>query len=94
MTETGPHHLLLYDYVEGVVEKRAPHRERHLTYARSFKDDGRLVMAGAIGNPPHGAVFVFRVEDPADVEAFADGDPYVAAGLVTARRVEPWNVVI
>jgi uncharacterized protein YciI len=27
------------------------------------------------------------------VDAFADGDPYVAAGLVTARRVVPWNVV-
>jgi uncharacterized protein YciI len=94
VTETGLHHLLLYDYVEDVVEKRAPHRERHLAYARRFKDDGRLVMAGAIGDPPHGAALVFRVDDPAEVEAFADGDPYVEAGLVTARRVEPWNVVI
>ena len=28
------------------------------------------------------------------IEAFAAGDPYVEAGLVTARRVEPWNVSI
>jgi uncharacterized protein YciI len=94
MTETGLHHLLLYDYVENIVERRAPHREQHLAYARRFKDDGRLVMAGAIGDPPHGAVLVFRAEDRAEVEAFADGDPYVVAGLVTARRIEPWNVVI
>jgi uncharacterized protein len=94
MPDTGPYHLLFYDYVEGIVEKRAPHRERHLAYARRFKDDGRLVMAGALGDPPHGAVFVFRTGDAAEVEAFADGDPYAEAGLVTDRRVEPWNVVI
>jgi uncharacterized protein YciI len=39
-------------------------------------------------------VLVFRVEDPAEVEAFAEADPYVGAGLVTSRRIEPWNVVV
>ena len=48
-------------------------------------------MAGPVGDPPSGAVIVFRVG--ADAEAFAGEDPYVAAGLVTARRVEPWAVV-
>jgi uncharacterized protein YciI len=91
---TGQHHLLLYDYVAGIVERRAPHREAHLEYARAWKADGRIVAAGATGDPPTGALFVFRVEDPAEIERFAAEDPYVRAGLVTARRVEPWNVVI
>ena len=30
---------------------------------------------------------------PEEIEAFADGDPYVTAGLVTARRIERWNLV-
>ena len=87
-------YLLTYDYVENVVERRAPHRPAHLAYAGRWRDDGKLVMAGAVGDPPHGALFVFRVADPAQVEAFAEGDPYTAAGIVTGRDVQPWNVVI
>jgi uncharacterized protein YciI len=88
----GVHQLLIYDYVGDIVERRAPHREAHLAYARAWKEDGRIVAAGATGDPPSGALFVFTAE--ADPEAFAADDPYVHAGLVTARRVEPWNVVI
>jgi uncharacterized protein len=87
-------YLLTYDYVSDVVERRAPHRDEHLAYARRWRDEGRLVMAGAVGDPPHGALLVFRVSDPAVVEAFAEGDPYTAAGLVTGRDVQPWNVVV
>jgi uncharacterized protein YciI len=85
--------LLFYDYVEDILERRAPHREAHLEHVRAWKDDGRLVMAGAVGDPPHGALFVFDVDDAAVVEEFAAADPYAAAGLVTARRVERWAVV-
>lgn len=88
----GVHQLLHYDYVENIVERRAPHREAHLAYARAWKDDGRIVAAGAVGDPPIGALFVFAGD--ADPEAFAAEDPYVQAGLVAAHRVEPWNVVV
>jgi uncharacterized protein len=87
-------HLLHYDYVEDIVEKRAPHREAHLAHAGRWHEDGRIVLAGAVGDPPTGGLLVFRVDDPAEVERFADEDPYVHAGLVTARRVEPWTVVV
>ena len=89
---TGAHQLRIYDYVADLVERRAPHREAHLAHARAWKEDGRIVAAGATGDPPSGALFVFTAD--ADPEAFAAEDPYVQAGLVTARRVEPWNVVI
>ena len=92
----GPvlHHALFYDYVEDVVQKRAPLRADHLALAREWKADGRIVMAGALGAPPTGALFVFLVDDPAQVEEFVAGDPYVSAGIVTGHRVVPWNVVI
>ena len=86
--------LLHYAYVENIAERRAPHREAHLAYARRWRDEGRLLLGGAVGDPPSGGLLVFRVDGPEDVEAFADGDPYVEAGLVTGRRVEPWAVVI
>jgi uncharacterized protein YciI len=94
MSDPVLHYALFYDYVENAVERRAPYREDHLAWARQWKDDGRIVMAGALGDPPHGGLFVFRVEDPAQIEEFVAGDPYVEGGIVTGHRVEPWNVVI
>ena len=94
MTEPVLHHCLFYDYVEDVVEKRAPLLADHLALARAWKDDGRIVMAGALGTPPTGALFVFLVDDPAQIEQFVHADPYVTAGLVTGHRVKPWTVVI
>jgi uncharacterized protein len=87
------HFVLLYDYVPNIVERRAPHRPAHLELYRSWRADGRLVKGGAIGDPPHGAVIEFSVEDASAVEQFVSLDPYVAEGLVTAWRIEPWAVV-
>jgi uncharacterized protein len=84
------HLVLFYEYVEDILERRAPVREAHLKRIRA---EDALVMAGALGDPPHGALFVFRGVGAEHVEAFASEDPYVRAGLVTAWRVEPWNVV-
>jgi uncharacterized protein YciI len=87
------HEILFYDYVEDVLERRVPYREAHLAGIRAEREAGRVVMAGAVGDPPHGAIIVFGDVELATVEAFARSDPYVEAGLVAAWRVEPWNVV-
>ena len=87
------HQILFYDYVEGILERRGPYREAHLAGIRAERDAGRVVMAGALGDPPHGAVIVFGAVERGEIEAFARSDPYVQAGLVAAWRVEPWNVV-
>jgi uncharacterized protein len=83
---------LFYDYVPDMVERRAPHREAHLTRVRAAHDAGDLVIAGALGDPPHGAAIVFRSAEAA--RRFTDEDPYVSAGLVRAHRIEPWSVVV
>ena len=92
--EVEPLHVLTYDYVENIVERRAPHREAHLEHAGAWRDKGAIVMAGALGDPPHGALFVMRVSGTDEVRAFVEADPYVHAGLVTDWKVEPWAVVI
>ena len=84
-------HILFYEYVADIVERRAPHREAHLSAIRAGKDSGRVLMAGPLGDPPHGAAIVFA--DRAPAEEFAQSDPYVANGLVTSWRVEPWTLV-
>lgn len=86
--------LLLYDYVPDIVERRRPHREAHLALVRRWHGEGRLVMAGALGDPPRGAAFAFSVPGAEEIAAFCAEDPYVTNGLVTERRVEPWSVVV
>ena len=83
--------ILHYEYVPDMVDKRRPHREAHLDLITRWHGDDRLVIAGAVGDPPHGGLLVFRTAE--DAEAFADEDPYGQAGLVIERRVEPWTVV-
>ena len=88
------HHILFYEYVKDMLERRGPYRDAHLARIGAERDAGRIVMAGAVGDPPNGAVIVFadRV-GLADIEAFALRDPYVEAGLVTDWRIEPWKLV-
>lgn len=85
---------LLYDVVDNFAERRIPWREAHLRLVRDANARGVIQFAGALGDPPDGALLVFREESAAPVEAFARADPYVIEGLVTAWRVRPWNVVI
>lgn len=86
------HFVLFYDYVPDVAERRGPYRDAHLSRLQELYDAGELVMAGALGDPPHGAAIVFRSAESA--ERFLGEDPYVSAGLVTAHRIESWNVVV
>ncbi|HKG39674.1 MAG TPA: YciI family protein [Conexibacter sp.] len=84
-------HLLVYEYVEDMTERRAPHRDAHLALIQRYHADGRLTIGGAIGVPVHGGLLAFR--EAADAESFAAEDPYKAAGLIVSSRVEPWAVV-
>jgi uncharacterized protein len=85
---------LLYEVVDGFVERRAPYREAHLLLAQEARDRGELLLAGALGMPPDRALLVFRADDSSTADAFARADPYVVNGLVTHWEVQPWAVVI
>ncbi len=86
---------LTYTYVAGMLELRQPYREEHLGHVERFSAERGLVIAGATGDPPTGALFVFEDDEDAaaEAEAFVAGDPYVAAGLVVESSIEPWAVV-
>lgn len=83
--------VLFYEYVPDVLERREPHRAAHLAALGELSERGEVLLAGALGDPPHGAAIVFCSAQEA--EAFAARDPYGSAGLVAAWRVEPWTVV-
>ena len=63
----------------------------HIDLIKRWHGDDRLVIAGAVGDPPYGGLLVFRSAEYA--EAFAGEDPYVEADLVVKWWVEPWTVV-
>lgn len=85
--------LLTYDYVPDVLERRGPLREEHLENITREVAAGRLLSAGAVGDPPTGALFVWTEGSEDAIAAFVAADPYVSGGLVTGHRVAPWAVV-
>jgi len=87
-------HILVYDYVPDILERRAPYREAHLDLVRSLHGRGTIVMAGATGDPVDAALFVFRGADDQAAREFVAADPYCAAGLVREHRIAPWTVVV
>jgi uncharacterized protein len=91
MADQQRRYVLFYDYVEDVLERRGPYREAHLAAIRAAKEDGRILMAGPLGDPPHGAAIVFA--DQAAAKSFANADPYVQNRLVTNWRVDTWTLV-
>ena len=86
--------VLLYDVVDDYMERRGEFRQVHLGLAKESFERGEMVMAGALADPPDGAILVFKGDNPSAAERFAENDPYVKNGLVTRWRVRPWTVVI
>jgi uncharacterized protein len=86
--------LLFYDLVDDYLERRTPLRPEHLELATAAHERGELVLAGAVDEPIDTALLVFRGDDRGVAERFAEADPYVRAGIVSAWRVRPWNVVV
>ncbi len=85
--------VLTYEVVDDMVNKRVPFREEHLRLIRDGHTRGEILLAGAVGNPPDGALLVFRSESPEVAEKFVKDDPYVKNGLVLGWKVKPWTVV-
>ena len=83
-----PRQALFYDYVsEDLIERRAPHRPAHIGLVREWMADGRLLMGGALGDPPHGALLVFA----SGAERFARARPLRLLGhrhRMAGRAVE------
>ena len=88
---------LFYDYVENILEKRAPHREGHLQHAQNYINNKNceLVLGGAFAdNNVDGALIIFRTTNDKLVEEFANNDPYVINKLVTNYKIRPWTAVV
>ena len=88
------HWLLLYDVVDDYLERRPAFRAAHLAHAAAAHERGELLFAGALAEPPDGAVLGFLADGPDVAEAFARDDPYVVNGLIKSWRVRRWVMVV
>ena len=88
------HYLLIYETTPEYLERRGQFRGEHLGLAWRAHERGELVLAGAIGDPPDGAILLFQGSSPEAAEAFAKADPYVKNGLVRRWNVKPWTTVV
>ena len=71
--------VLNYVYVDGMAEKRGPHRADHLALARAAAAAGELLIGGPFEDMEHGLMLF---TSSAAAERFAMSDPYVLNDLV------------
>ncbi|MGB2669547.1 MAG: YciI-like protein [Candidatus Acidiferrum sp.] len=90
----GYYALFYREVVPDFITRRTLFREEHLGLAREAHARGELLLAGALSDPPDGALLVFRGENPASAENFVSKDPYVLNGLVKRWEIRPWTVVV
>jgi uncharacterized protein len=83
-------------------EKRTAARPAHLARLRALQDEGRLLLAGPFPavdavDPGMagftGSLIVAEFASLAAAQAWADADPYVAAGVYTQVAVRPFKKV-
>ena len=85
------------------LEKRKAARPAHLARLQALQDEGRLLLAGpfpavdAVDPGPAGFTGSLIVAEFASLEAaeaWADADPYVAAGVYAKVTVKPFKKVM
>jgi uncharacterized protein len=57
---TPSYHILQYQYVPDILERRGPYRDGHLGAASKLEAEGKCVLAGAFGDPVEGGLFVMK----------------------------------
>ena len=86
----------------GSLADRLQARPAHLARLEQLREDGRLVLAGphpAIDSPDPGAagfsgsLVVAEFASLEAAQAWADADPYVAAGVYARVTVKPFKKV-
>ena len=88
---------------DGSLDKRLAARPAHLARLESLREDGRLILAGphpaVDSNDPGpagftGSLVVAEFPSLERARAWADADPYLAAGVYAEVIVKPFKKVL
>lgn len=86
-----------------VLAQRLAARLEHLARLTALRDDGRLLLAGPCpaidAEDPgpagfSGSIVIAEFDSLEDARAWADADPYVAAGVYVRVDVRPFRKVL
>ncbi|AGY91675.1 hypothetical protein SPICUR_03410 [Spiribacter curvatus] len=97
------YYAIISEDVDDSRERRAGAREAHIARLEHLRDEGRLLVAGptpAIDalDPGEagfsGSLVIAEFESLATARAWADDDPYVAAGVYRDVTVKPFRRVL
>lgn len=89
--------------VDASLDRRKQARPRHLARLEALREEGRLVLAGPFpaidAEDPGpagftGSLIVAEFESLEAAQAWADADPYVAAGVYAEVLVKPLRKVL
>lgn len=93
-------YMILAEDSPNSLEKRLAHRPAHLARLTALQNEGRLVLAGplpaidSIDPGPAGftgSLIVAEFADLTTAKAWAEADPFVAAGVYASVSVKPFR---
>jgi uncharacterized protein len=96
-------YAIIGEDVPGTLDRRLAARQQHLARLNALQTEGRLLLAGpfpaidaADPGPAgfSGSLIVAEFASLADARAWADADPYVAAGVYAGVSVKPFKRVL
>jgi hypothetical protein len=96
-------YAIIAEDVEDSLEKRIAARPKHLERLNKLRDEGRLIIAGPCpaidSNDPgkagfSGSLIVAEFDDLESAQAWADSDPFVAAGVYSSVVVKTFKKVL
>ena len=96
-------YTIVSDDVDDSLDKRKSARPEHLTRIQKLKDQGKLVIAGphpAIDNEDPGpagftgSLIIAEFDSLDNARAWAEADPFVAAGVYKNVTVKPFKEVL
>lgn len=94
------YYAIVGEDVPGSLEKRLAARPDHLARLNALKEEGRLLLAGpfpGIDSPDpgpagfSGSLIVAAFDSLEAAQAWADTDPYIAAGVYAKVMVKPFK---
>ncbi len=96
-------YTIIGEDLPGTLAARLEARPPHLARLQALQDEGRLILAGpfpAIDSPDpgpagfSGSLIVAEFASLEDAEAWADADPYIAAGVYARVTIKPFKKVL
>jgi uncharacterized protein YciI len=93
-----PYFVVVNEQGAGWIDSRSMREQEqwgeHATFVNSLVAEGRIVLGGPLGTGrPHRALLIVRFETAALARARLLEDPWMRAGLLQIRSIDPFQVL-